>query len=367
MTFQALGFGSMPLPAGRPLSSPLDVFWTLSGLCNLTCSFCMTGSGPRPARPSLGPEDRARIATELIDARVLKVYLTGGEPLVLPDTPSLVETLSRAGIALELTTNGTHLDAATCRWLATVPKLSVQVSLNGSSARVNDPLMGPGSFERIRQGIVTALAHGLDLHVRPTVQAGNVADLPELIEALAALGVPRIDLRELTPLGRAAGDFAAQRPDPEALARLEDFCRDFSHPVTRVQFESWSLAFARQGHPALCTLGEERPATVLIDEGGHLAGCSATFYMGFENPVLGEGGLGGAWLRLTRLSALRDPTRLGGECGTCDLVSDCRGGCRAAAARLTGDPWAPDPLCPRVEVDRVVDPEGLDLTLWKAL
>lgn len=333
---------------GHRLAAPLEVFWTLSGLCNLSCSFCMTSSGPSPKRASLDPSERAQILFELITHRPLKVYLTGGEPLLLPDFWSLTEGLLGAGIFVEVTTNGTPLTPEVCRRLKEIGVSSVQVSLNGSDEAINQVTMGSASFARIRMGIQNAILAGLPVHVRPTVMAENIRDLPDLIRLLAEWGVPAIDLREVTPLGRAAQGFEAHRPDLEALAEFEAFCRDFDHPGCRLDFKSWSLQFEAQNHPALCTLGSERPAMVLIDEGGNLAGCSATFYLGFENSVLEYGWLG-AWKRLEVLKEFRNPEKLEGACQSCEILTTCQGGCRAAAARLTGNVRAPDPLCPRLE------------------
>jgi pyrroloquinoline quinone biosynthesis protein E len=347
---------------GHRPAAPLEVFWTASGLCNLACDFCMTSSGPTPARPGLDRAGRARVLAELVQARVLKVYLTGGEPLVLPDVWELLEGLLGAGVFVELTTNGTHLDATTCARLGDLGVSSLQVSLNGADEASNAPRMGEGTYRTILAGIRRALHAGLPVHVRPTVQAGNVRALPELIRQLAELGVPQVDLREVTPLGRAAGGFPARRPPPEELEEFERFCGEWEHPHTRVHFESWTLAFAAREQPAGCTLGDDRPATVLIDEAGHLAGCSATFYLGWNNSVL-EHGLVGAWDRLPALKRFRDPAQLGGACAPCEIRDTCQGGCRAAAARLTGDVHAPDPLCPRLD-EPVPDVAAGDLDLW---
>lgn len=361
-TSEALRRHWNPSGEGHRPAAPLEVFWTLSGLCNLSCSFCMTSSGPAPARPGLDRSARARVLEQLVEARVLKVYLTGGEPLVLPDVWELLEGLLSAGIFVELTTNGTRLEEESCRRLAALGVSSLQVSLNGPDEATNAPLMGEGSYAGILAGIRRALDAGLSVHVRPTVLAGNVRQIPRLIRQLADLGVPQIDLREVTPLGRAAGGFPARQPGAEDLEELERFCREWEHPGTRVQFESWSLAFALRDQPALCNLGHDRPATVLIDEAGHLAGCSATFYLGWKNSVL-EHGLLGAWDRLPQLKRFRDPDQLTGACAPCDLKEVCQGGCRAAAARLTGDVHAPDPLCPRVE-ESIPEVAAGDHDLW---
>jgi pyrroloquinoline quinone biosynthesis protein E len=311
----------------------------------------------------LDREGRERVLRELLAARILKVYLTGGEPLVLPDVWDLLDGLLGAGVFVELTTNGTHLTPGVCEKLRGLGLSSLQVSLNGAEEASNARVMGGGWFAAILKGVDHALEAGLSVHVRPTVLAENIARLPALIELLARRGVAQIDLREVTPLGRAAAGFGSRQPSPESLRALEEFCRKWSKPGTRVAFESWSLAFHKQMHPAGCTLGAPHPGTVLIDEAGHLAGCSASFYLGFTNSVL-EYGFLGAWQRLELLAQFRDPARLGGECASCELLETCRGGCRAAAARLSGELQAPDPLCPRVEGDF---PEKLpdSSALWK--
>ncbi len=322
----------------------------------------MTSSGPSLPRPALSVESRQVILKKLVEGRILKVYLTGGEPMILPDFWDILETFTAAGIFVELTTNGTLLTAENCRRLQAAKLSSLQVSLNGPNDAVNTQTMGP-SFDRIFEGVKRAVAAGLSVHVRPTVMAENIESLPDLIRLLAAVPVAQIDFREVTPLGRAATNFSGRRPSPEALATFEEFCRQWKHPHTQVGFESWTLAFEKNNQPASCTLGGERPATVLLDEAGNLAACSATFYLGWENSLL-DYELLEAWDRLKLLARFRNPDSLTGACASCEIVSSCQGGCRAAAARLTGDVHAPDPLCPRIE-DDIPKTSTSSKVLWK--
>lgn len=301
---------------------------------------------------------------EILAARILKVYLTGGEPMVLPDFWELLEGLLAAGTFVELTTNATRIDAEAAARLQELGLQSLQVSLNGSSPEVNDPIMGDGSFAAIRKGILAARAAGLPLHARPTVSSSNLADIPSLLDALGELGVDRVDLREVTPLGRAAeGPFPG--PSKDELAELDALCDERSRQGQEVRLRSWTLEFSAQGHPALCSLGQPRPRVVIVDEAGNLYPCSAAAYLGFDNSVL-EFGLLGAWERLEVLHGLRDASRLTGECRSCELLEPCAGGCRAAAARLGGDPWGPDPTCPRVDS---AEPQEKALTRapWKGI
>jgi TusA-related sulfurtransferase len=53
--------------------------------CNLACDYCCVRSMPRAARNALGLERVQRIATEAVDIGVREIFLTGGEPFLLPD------------------------------------------------------------------------------------------------------------------------------------------------------------------------------------------------------------------------------------------------------------------------------------------
>ncbi|HLE99520.1 MAG TPA: SPASM domain-containing protein [Gaiellaceae bacterium] len=50
------------------------------------------------------------------------------------------------------------------------------------------------------------------------------------------------------------------------------------------------------------------------------------------------------YLQAPLSEALRDPSRLGGDCGACEYRALC-GGCRARAYAATGDPLAEEPDC----------------------
>mgnify|MGYP005890398431 FL=1 len=84
--------------AGRPC-----FFLRLAG-CNLRCSYCDTGyaQSPEAGRAAEVPE-----LVELVRASGLKlVEITGGEPLLTPETPALCRALLDAGFEVLIETNG---------------------------------------------------------------------------------------------------------------------------------------------------------------------------------------------------------------------------------------------------------------------
>ncbi len=103
------------LPADGPLTDGFgraikNLRVSVTDRCNFRCTYCMPAEGLQwLARGEiLSYEEIARLVRTFARLGVEEVRLTGGEPLVRKDLPTLVEKLSRiAGLtSLSLTTNG---------------------------------------------------------------------------------------------------------------------------------------------------------------------------------------------------------------------------------------------------------------------
>src|SRR5918994_7398255 len=152
--------GAVPLPyLGRATylrTDRLQEFWIqVNDFCNLACAHCLVSSGPERDQGLPGPAIRSAI-DQAIALGVERFYLTGGEPLTRPDAIELIEHIVRSHEReLVILTNGTVLKGDRLRALAALPaeRLRVQISLDGSSPEVNDPIRGAGTFARIHAGI----------------------------------------------------------------------------------------------------------------------------------------------------------------------------------------------------------------------
>ena len=82
--------------AGEPC-----IFIRLTG-CNLRCAYCDTGYALEPGALMEIPEILRRVRGLRCDL----VEVTGGEPLIQPETPSLIDGLLDAGHTVLLETNG---------------------------------------------------------------------------------------------------------------------------------------------------------------------------------------------------------------------------------------------------------------------
>jgi cyclic pyranopterin phosphate synthase len=106
------------MPTEGPLVDPYgrvhdDLRISVTDRCNLRCVYCMPEEGLSfaPQEDLLSFDEITRVARVARGLGVTTVRITGGEPLVRRDLPSLVAQLSELGFDdMAMTTNGTELE-----------------------------------------------------------------------------------------------------------------------------------------------------------------------------------------------------------------------------------------------------------------
>jgi radical SAM protein with 4Fe4S-binding SPASM domain len=193
--------GAVPLPyLGRGAylrTDRLREFWIqVNDFCNLACEHCLVSSSPDRGQGLPAATVRSAI-DQAVALGVERFYLTGGEPLARPDAIELIEHVVQTHAReLVLMTNGTTLKGDRLRALAALPadRLRVQISLDGASPEVNDPIRGAGTFERIRNGIRASVDAGLRTTITMTLLRHNLSNASALVELAAELGVSNVHL-----------------------------------------------------------------------------------------------------------------------------------------------------------------------------
>ena len=163
---------------GRPMR---DLRISVTDRCNFRCTYCMPaeifGESYQflPKEEILSFEEITRLARIFVDLGVKKLRITGGEPLLRNDLPTLVAML--AGIEgledLTLTTNG-YLLAQQAQSLKDAGLKRVTVSLDSLDDDIFKKMNGRGfAPRRVLHGIERAAAVGLSpLKINAVVQKG---------------------------------------------------------------------------------------------------------------------------------------------------------------------------------------------------
>jgi MoaA/NifB/PqqE/SkfB family radical SAM enzyme len=161
---------------------------------------------------------------------VKEYYFTGGEPFLNPDMTAILELTLNYGPATVLT-NGTVFREEWLRRLAAADaaspySLEFRVSIDGSTPETNDPVRGPGTFERAMRGVRQLLTHGF-LPIITVARTRDDGDDGELfrgfVEMLRSNGYahPRVKILPTLRLGaevtRQRGYRDDERVTPEMM------------------------------------------------------------------------------------------------------------------------------------------------------
>ncbi|MGH7118849.1 MAG: Rv1681 family radical SAM protein [Acetobacteraceae bacterium] len=215
--------------AARPIGSRLWLYTNFD--CNLCCDYCCVRSSPKAARRALGLTRVRRIAAEAVGLGVGEIFVTGGEPFMLPDIGEILAACAEAAPTTVLT-NGMLLAGRRGDALRLLPhdRLTFQISLDSPTPERHDRHRGRGSWVRAVKGIDRVRAEGFRARLAATVSDDAEADA--FRRFLDEKEIPAEDrvIRRIVLRGAATEGVALARADlvPEVTITAEGV---YWHPV----------------------------------------------------------------------------------------------------------------------------------------
>ncbi len=197
---------------GTPLFPPR--LWVYTNFhCNLSCDYCVVASSPTARKRQLTLARFRGLLDEAEGEGFTELYLTGGEPFIHPDIVTICEEAAARFTTVVLTNamlwggSPTTRRRAGLERLAGLPGLTIQSSVDGSTAALHDAWRGAGSWAKAMDGLRIARELGLPLRVAMTETPENRDDVPRLREVLAGIGIAGDDfnVRPLVARGFAEG------------------------------------------------------------------------------------------------------------------------------------------------------------------
>lgn len=175
----------------RGRRAPLVANLFITGKCNARCLYCYVEDvhppeQRRPAdRPTLGEADWLALIDGLIARGVRMFTMVGGEPLVSPHAPAIIEHLHKRNVFFILTTNGSLVR----RNLDLVRKVSqLTVSLDGD-VTANDSLRGEGWHGRAMDAIEAASDAGIPVRLNVVVTRANADQIGYIVDLCETKGM----------------------------------------------------------------------------------------------------------------------------------------------------------------------------------
>lgn len=325
----------------RGLDAPICLTWELTYACNLACEHCLSSSGRRDPR-ELSTEECFAVIDELERLQVFYVNLGGGEPMLRPDFFEILEYSVAHHVGVKFSTNGTYITAETARRLAAMDYLDIQISIDGATADINDPLRGDGSFAKAIEAMEHLQAADFGpFKISVVVTRQNVDQLDDFA-ALAARYGAQLRVTRLRPSGRGADSWDELHPTMDQQRQLYYWLKDRPDVLTGDSF--FHLSAFGEALPGLNLCGAGR-VVCLIDPVGDVYACPFVIHDEFlAGNVRDAGGFTGVWRSSELFASLREPSSPG-ACGSCGSYDACQGGCMASKFFVGLELDDPDPEC----------------------
>jgi len=330
----------------------LNVVWQLTRECGLGCAECTT-SKAHARTHELTTYEAYKTIDQIAAAKPQRLVMTGGDPLARRDLFELVQYARRRGLEPAVNVSPTRrLTPESINSLRRNGGMRLIFAINGSNPQKHDGINGiDGSFANTVRALRWARDGGLPTEINTLVTKRTVSDLAAIAEIIDAFRIDAWNVYFLVPLpsARKKEMISAEQAETAfgaltAIASLAKYrirvneapeFRRFLMQQTHADQGQWSDFAGYVGNSEVVDElvfvsadGDVHPSEFLPLSGGNLREHSL-------RAIVSSSDL---------FASLRDRSNLSGKCRHCDYRDAC-GGSRARAWAVSGDLFAPDPLC----------------------
>ena len=180
--------------AGVRKGMPVSGTFELTPRCNLSCKMCyihMTGEEQASRGRELTTEEWLSVGRQAVDAGMVYLLLTGGEPMLRKDFTAIYSEMIRMGVVVSVNTNGTLITPEILKCFQKHPPETVNVTLYGASPETYGGLCGVrGGYEKAFEGVRALIGAGVRVIINTTFTARNAQDMEALVAFAKEVGVP---------------------------------------------------------------------------------------------------------------------------------------------------------------------------------
>lgn len=335
---------------------PSEIIWNITNSCNLYCKHCYVNADTTKSSQELTPAEAMDLVTQIGEAKVPLLFITGGEPFTRPDFYDILAKAQGYGIRVVVSTNGLFIDDTAADRLVDYDVDYVAISLYGPEDFHDEYVGAAGAFQRTRANIARLQRRGIRVGVKTTVTAATFPHFFDLVGVAKDLGAGLVYACDLISSGRAV-PMSEQRVTADQWVQIADFIVEdvLATPGGGLEYDIGAI-------PSLAVVIQQKLAARGVDTGkgvarllvksacpvgrglmginseGAILPCS--FVQEYNVGNIRDLGLRGG---IEKLFALGNAP-VSGKCGTCSSVALCRG-CRVKAFHDCGDILGGDPSC----------------------
>ena len=171
-------------------------------------------------------DEMLHVSRQFVEARVPYVALSGGEPLMCPHFWSVCELLRAHPIDVKVETNGEMIGPEVARRLADLHLRSVQVSLDGATARGHEALRQNGDWDLVMRACQLLRREDANIEIVFVPTRVNIHEVGDAIDLAASLEAHGFYTGKLMRIGRAARNWDKLCPSDEEYRQFFDILNE---------------------------------------------------------------------------------------------------------------------------------------------
>lgn len=212
-----------------------SIRWDITNRCNLSCLHCYAKS---VKENDLKYSQILKIIEKLIPLGLKEINFSGREPTLRNDLSEIIKWCCKRTLRVNITTNGTVLNADGFKKLLSTDVNMLVFSLDGASAIVHDKIRGNGSFNKTIENIKICVEYinknriNSKIGISFTLQKINATECENIITLCDSLDVDFLGINPISFCGSASMRKSSLYLKPEEiLSCWEKICKEYKRNV----------------------------------------------------------------------------------------------------------------------------------------
>ena len=318
---------------------PYNVVWEITWKCNAKCIHCGSDCISVEKQNQLSTSECLAIIDDLKRIGMKKVTLSGGDPLLREDFPTLAFAIKSKGMDVAMITNAIALDDEKIKIIKEIKPRSFGISIDAADEWMHDYIRGhKGCFNHAMESVIKLKENGVEPSIITTTHKLNFPQLPKLRDIIKALEIGAWQIQYADFIGRMKTETMiteAQFYKQAEFIRETQKILGYRCFVTGADVTGYMNDLTKEiglgnwhgCHAGLRALG--------LGSDGTVRGCLSQQLDKFIDGNIRERSLYEIWNDPKSFAYNRcfDIKTLGGYCAECEYGAICRGGCTRSASK----------------------------------
>jgi len=206
-------------------NAPLLCLWEITRNCNLNCIHCYNNSGKK-LKNELTHEQKLDVARQIVNAKIFRVCLSGGEPILCKSFWDIAEILTKGKVACSTITNGWYVDSESAKNFSKYFPF-VQVSIDGAKQETHDRIRGKkDSFNRAVNACNSLIEAGVKVFISCVANSVNSFEVGEIVDLAYNIGADSFRIDKVRFTGRAAHNLLSLNPSKKQSLYIDKIIKE---------------------------------------------------------------------------------------------------------------------------------------------